>query len=104
MAAPFTASPVLGVDLNTITLAADVGPASGAEDAPQLGTQVFGSNGRLYVYAQAGESINASTANCAISTTTFVAFDPSSVSGGSYLSPAVNMATGARGWFSKASV
>ena len=100
MAAPFTASPVLGVDLNTITLAADVGPASGAEDAPQLGTQVFGSNGRLYVYAQAGASINASDADCAINTTTFVA----SASGGSYLSPAVNMATGDRGWFSKASV
>lgn len=100
MASPFTSSPVLGVDLNTITLAADVGPSSGAEDAPQLGTQVFGSNGRLYVYAQANATINASTAVCTVNATTFLA----TASAGSYLSPAVNMATGDRGWFSKASV
>ncbi len=62
MAAPFTVSPVLGVDLNTITLAADVGSTSGAEDAPQLGTQVFGSDGRRYIYAQAAAAITASTA------------------------------------------
>ena len=100
MATPFTASPVLGVDLNTTTLAADVGPSSGAEDAPQLGTQVFGSNGRLYVYAQANASITASDTDCSVNATTFLA----TASGGSYTSPAVSMASGDRGWFSKASV
>ncbi len=100
MATPFTVSPVLGVDLNTITLAADVGPASGAEDAPQLGTQVFASNGRRYVYGQAGATITASTTACAVNVTTFIV----AATGGSYTSPAVAMATGDRGWFSVASV
>ena len=100
MASPFTVSPVLGVDLNTITLAADVGSTSGAEDAPQLGTQVFGSNGRIYVYAQANAVITASTAVCTVNATTFLA----TASGGAYTSPAVAMASGDRGWFSRAGV
>ena len=100
MAAPFTVSPVLGVDLNTITTAADIAANSGAEDAPQLGTQVLGSDGRRYVYAQANATINANTAVCTVNATTFLA----TASGGSYRSPAVAMATGDRGWFSAASV
>lgn len=100
MAFPITVTPVLGCDFNSITLAADVGPASGAEDAPQLGTQVFGSDGRRYVYAQANAVITASTAVCTVNATTFLA----TASGGSYRSPAVAMATGDRGWFSAASV
>lgn len=100
MAAPFTVTPVAGCDFNSITLAADVGPSSGAEDAPQLGTQVFGSDGRRYIYAQAAASITASTAVCLINATNFTV----AASGGSARSPAINMATGDRGWFSVASV
>ena len=100
MAFPITVTPILGCDFNSITLAADVGPASGAEDAPQLGTQVFGSDGRRYVYAQANATITASTAVCTVNATTFLA----TASGGSYRSPAVAMATGDRGWFSAAAV
>ena len=100
MAFPITVTPVLGCDFNSITLAADVGPASGAEDAPQLGTQVFGSDGRRYVYAQANATITASTAVCTVNATTFLV----TATGGSYRSPAVAMATGDRGWFSAASV
>jgi hypothetical protein len=100
MAFPITVTPVLGCDFNSITLAADVGPASGAEDAPQLGTQVFGSDGRRYVYAQANATITASTAVCTVNATTFLA----TATGGSYRSPAVAMATGDRGWFSAAAV
>lgn len=100
MAAPFTVTPVQGCDLNSITLAADVGPSSGAEDAPQLGTQVFASNGRRFIYGQAAASITASTAVCLINATNFTV----AASGGSATSPAVNMATGDRGWFSVASV
>ena len=99
MAAPYTVTPVLGVDLNTKTLAADVG-AGGSEDAPQLGTQVWGSDGRRYVYAQADGTISASDTDCAINTTTFIA----SASGGSYRSPAVALAVGDRAFFSIASV
>lgn len=97
MAAPFTVSPVLGVDLNTTTLAADV---LTTEDAPQLGTQVFGSNGKIYVYAQANAVIAASDADCTVNATTFLA----TASGGAYLSPPVAMASGDRGWFSRAGV
>lgn len=99
MAAPFTVTPVLGVDLNTKTLAADVG-AGGTEDAPQLGTQVFGTDGKRYVYAQANAVITAATAVCDINATTFLV----AASGGTYLSPAVALASGDRAWFSKASV
>jgi hypothetical protein len=100
MAIPYTVSPVVGVDFGSITLAADVGPSSGAEDAPQLGTQVFGTDGRRYVYAQANATITASTAVCTVNATTFLV----TATGGSYRSPAVAMATGDRGWFSAASV
>ncbi len=100
MAAPFTITPTLGCDLNSITLAADVTANNGAEDQTQLGTQVFGSDGRRYVYAQANASITAATAVCTVNASTFLA----TASGGSYRSPNVNMATGDRGWFSVASV
>lgn len=98
MAAPFSVTPSLGIDLNNTTLAADVGTT--AEDAPQLGTQVFGSDGRRYVYGQANAVISASTAVCTVNATTFLV----TASGGSYRSPAVAMASGDRGWFSAASV
>ena len=65
-----------------------------------LGTQTFGSDGRLYVYAVAGANISADDADCAINTTTFVV----SASGGSYLAPNVDVASGSYAWFSKASV
>ena len=98
MAAPFSVTPSIGADFNTITLAADL--AAGKQADAALGTQMWGSNGRRYVYAQANASISASDADCTVNTTTFLA----TASGGSYLSPAVAMATGDRGWFSAASV
>lgn len=100
MATPHAVTPLAGVDLNSITTAALVGPRFGAEDAPQLGVQVQGTNGRRYVYAQANASIPANTAVCNIDATTFLV----AASGGSYRSPAVAMASGDRGWFSAASV
>ena len=98
MAAPFSITPSVGADLNTITLAADL--AAGKQADARLGEQRFGSNGRRYVYAQANAAITASTAVCTVNATTFLA----TATGGTYLSPAVAMATGDRGWFSAASV
>jgi hypothetical protein len=98
MAAPFSITPSIGADLNTISLAADI--AAGRVTDALLGSQVWGSNGRRYVYSQANASIAASDADCTVSATTFLA----TASGGSYLSPPVAMATGDRGWFSAASV
>ena len=98
MTAPFTDTQKIGADLNGITLAADL--ALGKVADARIGSQVFGSNGKLYVYAQANGAIPASTAVCTVNATTFLATS----SAGSYLSPAYAMATGDRAWFSKASV
>ena len=98
MATPFTVTNRIGADLKGITLAADI--AAGKVVDAQLGTQVFGSDGRLYVYVQASEAIPASTAVCTVNATTFLA----TATAGSYRSPAFAMASGDRGWFSKASV
>lgn len=97
MAAPFTTTPKVGVDLNTIYLAADI--ANGIA-RPKLGDQVFTTDGKRSVFAQASASIPASTAVCTVNATTFLA----TASGGAYLSPAVAMASGDQGWFDAASV
>lgn len=65
-----------------------------------LGDQVFGSDGKRYVLAQAGGAITASTATCSINASTFVATG----SGGSYTSPAVTLASGDYAWFAATSV
>jgi hypothetical protein len=98
MAAPFSVTPNVGADFNTITLAADL--AAGKVADARLGEQRWGSNGRRYVYAQANAAIGANTAVATVNATTFLA----TASGGSYLSPPQAMATGDRGWFSAASV
>lgn len=98
MATPFSISPSLGADLKGITLAADI--AAGKVVDARIGSQVFGSDGKLYVYAQANGAITASTAVCTVNASTFLATN----SAGSYTSPATTMASGDRGWFSKASV
>ncbi len=99
MAAPFTVSDLSGADLVSIIPTADL--VSGAQrPGARLGTQVWGSDGKLYVYGQANASITASTAVCLPSATTFLV----AASGGSYTSPATNMVSGDQGWFSKASV
>lgn len=89
----FSTTPTLGVDLDATTL-------SGTTPPFKLGTMVNGSDGKIYVFAQANASISASTAVCNINTTTFLV----AASGGSYTSPATAMASGDTGWFSKAGV
>jgi hypothetical protein len=65
-----------------------------------LGSQVFGSDGLRYVLGVAGAAVAASTATCSINASTFVV----SAAGGSYLSPAVALASGDYAWFAAASV
>lgn len=97
--AAFSVTPQIGIDLNNIVTAANI--AAGQQTVPnRLGEQVFGSDGKLYVLAQAGGSISASTAVCTVNAGTFQATN----SGGSYTSPATAMVTGDYGWFSKPSV
>jgi hypothetical protein len=95
----YSVTPQIGFDLVNTILATDI--ASGARTVPvNLGEQVWGSDGKRYVFAKANASISASTAVCTVSPTTFLA----TASGGSYLSPATAMSTGDYGWFSIASV
>jgi hypothetical protein len=98
MATPFSRTAAIGCDLVGITTAADL--AAGKAGDAALGTQVFGSDGKLHVYGQANATIAASTDVCTVNATTFLA----TATGGSYTSPATAMATGDRGWFEKASV
>jgi hypothetical protein len=99
MATPFSVTNSSGVDLVGFVPAADL--ASGAQrPAARLGMQVWGTDGKMYVYAQANASIPASTAVCTVNATTFLV----TASGGSYTSPAFALATGDQAWFAKASV
>lgn len=98
MAAPFSTTPKVGVDLNTIFTAADI--ASSNPSRPKLGDQVWSTDGKRSVFAQANASIPASTAVCTVNATTFLV----TASGGAYLSPAVAMSAGDQGWFDAASV
>jgi hypothetical protein len=101
----YSVTPLVGVDLNNGLLATTLPTNSaGVALAPwAIGTEVFGSDGKLYVFAKANATISASTAVCTVSASTFLA----TASGGSYTSPATptaGLSTGDYAWFSKASV
>lgn len=100
----YSVLPISGVNLNTTT-PISFEYVNGATDVSipnfgPLGAETFGSDGKRYVFAQAGESITATTATVSVSPTTFVA----TATSGTYLSPAVTVASGDYAWFSKASV
>lgn len=90
----------IGVDFNNIVPTNLNSAGTAVPTMGPLGMELFGSDGKLYVLAQANASISASTAVCTINATTFLA----TASGGSYTSPAVALSTGDVAWFSKASV
>ena len=97
----YSITPLSGIGLNVVTPVdfvndnGSVIPAFGP-----VGAEVFGSDGKRYVFAQAGAAITASTATCSINASTFVATG----SGGSYASPAVALASGDYAWFAATSV
>jgi len=96
----YTITPLAGIDLYNTT---NTNPNSAGTAIPTFGptgAEVFGSDGRRYVWAVAGAAITASTATCSINASTFVATG----SAGTYLAPAVAMASGDYGWFSASSV
>jgi len=100
----YSVLPIAGVNLTTTT-PIDFAYTNGstAESIPAfgpLGAETFGSDGKRYVFAQAGAAITASTATCSINASTFVATG----SAGSYTSPAVDVASGDYAWFSATSV
>lgn len=96
----YSVSPVIGATLTTTsTVNLNSAGATVPTDGP-LGLEVFGSDGKIYVFAKANASIPASTAVCTVSPTTFLV----TASGGAYTSPAVALVSGDYAWFSKASV
>lgn len=96
----WSVTPLIGVDLNNIVPTNTNSAGTAVPTFGPLGTQVFGSDGKRYVLAQANASISASTAVCDINTTTFLV----AASGGAYTSPAVALVSGDVAWFGKASV
>ena len=96
----YSVSPVIGATL-TSTSTTNVNSAGTAvpTDGP-VGLEVFGSDGKLYVLAEANESIPASTAVCTVDPATFLV----TATGGAYTSPAVALVSGDYAWFGKASV
>jgi hypothetical protein len=98
----FNITPQIGFDItNPIPFGILPTNSAGTPIPPvAIGTEVFGSDGKRYVFAKANASITASTAVCTVNAATFLA----TASGGSYTSPATNMVTGDYGWFGAASV
>lgn len=89
----FSNTPLIGIDLGAV-----ISP----DDYPRLGhrllSMINGSDGRIYVFAQAGAKITADTSVVAINATTGAA----AASGGGYTSPAVDVPQNSYAWFSKA--
>lgn len=98
---PYSVSPLSGVNLNsdTQTQVASDGSTLIPAFGP-LGAEVFGSDGKRYVFAKAGNNFTASEGSCTVNATTFVATS----TGGSYIAPPVALASGQYGWFGIASV
>lgn len=94
----YSVTPLAGIDLVDTITAVEI--AAGSPVNALLGTQVWGSDGRRYVFAVAGDSISASDTTCSVDATTFEASNV----GGTYDSPATAMVAGDYGWFSEASV
>jgi hypothetical protein len=94
----YSVTPLAGIDLVNTTTALEI--AAGYPVNALLGTQVWGSDGRRYVFAKASDSISASDTTCSVDATTFAASNV----GGTYDSPAYAMVSGDYGWFSEASV
>lgn len=96
----YTITPLSGVNLVSTTTTNTNSAGTAIPTFGPLGAEVFGSDGKRYVFAQAGAAITASTATCSVNASTFVATG----SAGSYLSPAVALASGDYAWFAATSV
>lgn len=96
----YSVTPSLGIDFNNTVTTNTNSAGTAVPTIGPLGLEVFGSDGKIYVLAQANASISASTAVCTVNATTFLV----TASGGAYTSPATALVSGDVAWFSKASV
>jgi len=95
----YSVLPISGVDLVNTTTTNENSAGTAVPTFGPLGAETFGSDGKRYVFAQAGAAIAASTATCVVNASTFQV----TLGAGTYLSGA-SMASGDYGWFSAASV
>ena len=96
----YSTLPISGVDLvDTQTVVELAANGTTVPTFGPLGAETFASDGKRYVFAQAGAAIAASTATVVINASTFQA----TLGAGSYFT-ATSMASGDFGWFSIASV
>lgn len=93
MAYPFTDTPKIGVDLNNV-----VTPEDYPRQSHRVLSQIFGADGRTYVFAKAGANISADATTVTVNATTGAA----TATGGSYRAPNVAVPNGSYAWFSKA--
>lgn len=100
MSTKISVTPLIGANLDNTNISTLINRNAGIAASARLGDEIFGSDGRLYVYAEANGAISASTAVCTINAGTFLATS----SGGAYTSPATALIVGDRAWFNKASV
>jgi hypothetical protein len=96
----YSVSPVIGIDLTSTVTTNTNSAGTAVPTMGPLGMQVWGSDGKRYVLAQANASISASDTDCTVNATTFLA----TASGGSYASPAVALVSGDVAWFGASSV
>lgn len=96
----YSVSHIIGPDFNSIVQTNTNSAGTAIPVIGPLGLEAFGSDGRLYVLAQANASISASTTTCTVDPSTFLVTGTA----GSYKSPAVALVSGDVAWFSKASV
>ena len=96
----YSVTPTSGIDLNGVTTTNTNSAGTAIPTFGPLGAEVFGSDGKRYVFAKANASIPASTAVCTVDPTTFLV----TATGGSYTSPATALVSGDYAWFSAASV
>jgi len=90
----FSITPRIGTNLVAPVSATDIA-SNGQVPSARLGEEVWGSDGKRYVFGKANASISASTTSCTVDPSTFLV----TASGGSYTSPATAMVTGDFGWF-----
>lgn len=97
---PYSVTPTLGIDLSAVYTAVDI-EANEVEVPHKVGQQVWGDNGRLYVFVITGSGgIAANQTDVTVNATTFAATDGS----GSYKGPVGAVLEGDYFWASKASV
>ena len=96
----YSIAPLSGINLVGTTTTNTNSAGTAIPTFGPLGAEVFGSDGKRYVFAKAGNAFTAGETSCSINTTTFVATS----TGGAYIAPATALASGEYGWFGKASV